>query len=133
MDFKKRFSDLASKYNLNYEYQEFERCFMGNWRVFTHSLYNNFGCFTIQHIPQRGEVDCYVAPKFSSNREALCETLVNVYGVEKEIWAQHEKLWIFKNPFFYWNTNKIIATVLEVIEASIEKNNEFFGIEITKN
>ena len=47
MDFKKEFTYLAQKYNLKYKYQDFENCFGGNWWVYTHSLYNDSGCFTI--------------------------------------------------------------------------------------
>ena len=45
MDFKKDFTILAKKYNLNYQYQDFKNCFGGNWWVYTHSLYNGFWLF----------------------------------------------------------------------------------------
>lgn len=133
MDFKKAFNDLAQKYGLKYQYQEFKNCFGGNWVVYTHSLYNNSGCFTIHCLPQRGEVDCYFASNFSNDRTALCEVLINIFDIEKDIWDKHEKIWIFKNPFCYWNLNKTIKTILEVIEASIQKSNEFAGIQIQYN
>ncbi len=31
MDFKKEFANLAKKYNLSYQYQDFHNCFGGNW------------------------------------------------------------------------------------------------------
>ena len=130
MDLKKEFTDLAKKYNLNYKYQEFKNCFGGNWLVCTHSLYNDSGCFTIHCLPQRGEVDFYFADKFSTDRKELCSKAVNVYEVEKSIWKKKTKIWFFKNPFYYCSQDKIIKTLIEVINTSIEENNEFFGIKI---
>ena len=62
--------------------------------------------------------------------EELCGTRINVFKVEKEIWDKNSKIWIFKNPFFYWSVEKMIKTIIEVINALIEKNNEFFGVKI---
>lgn len=45
MDFKKEFTILAEKYNLNYQYQDFKNCFGSNWWFYKHSLYNDSGCF----------------------------------------------------------------------------------------
>ena len=130
MDFRNRFSDLAKKYNLNYQYQEFENCYNGNWFVYTHSLYNNSGCFTIHCVAQRAEVECYYTERFSNDRKELCGKQINVIEVEKEIWKKREKIWFFKNPFYYWNPDRVINTLIEVIEISIKRNNEFFGIKI---
>ncbi len=130
MDIKKEFTNLAKKYNLSYQYQEFENCFGGNWWVYTHSLYNESGCFTIHCLPQRGEVDFYYSEKFSHDRKELCGKPINVYEVEKEIWIKKEKIVFFKNPFYYWNHKRVIKTLIQVINVSIEKNNEFFGIKI---
>ena len=73
---------------------------------------------------------CYYAEKFSNDRKELCGKLINVFEVEKEIWDKNEKIWFFKNPFYYWNPDKVIKTLIEVIKISIKKNNEFFGIKI---
>lgn len=130
MDFKKEFTDLAKKYNLNYQYQDFKNFFGGNWWVYTHSLYNNSGCFTIHCLPQRGEIDFYFADKFSTDRNELCEKSINVYETEKEIWKNNAKIWFIKNPFYYLNQDNVIKTLIEIIKISIEKNNEFFGVKI---
>ena len=130
MDFKDKFNLLAEKYNLKFQYQEFENCFGGNWLVCTYSIYNEFGCLTVHCLPQRDEVDCYYSKRFSNDREELCEVLINIFDIEKEIWNKNEKILIFKNPFYYWNSNNIINTLIEVIETSIKKRNEFFGIKI---
>ena len=130
MDFKNAFSELAEKYNLTYRYQEFNNCSGGNWFVCTHSLYNETGCFTVQYLPQRGEVGCFFSRKFSAKREFLCHNEINVFAAEKEIWDKKEKIWIFKNPFYYWSPKRTIKTLIQVIECSINKNEEFFGIKI---
>ena len=125
------FADLAEKYNLSYQYQEFNNCFGGHWFVYTHSLYNDSGCFTIHCVPQRAEVNCYFTSKFSTDRTELCSgDQINEFEVEREIWSKNEKIWFLKNPFYYWNEQNIIKTLIEVIEISIEKNNEFFGVKI---
>ena len=95
MDFKKEFKELASKYNLTYQHQDFKNCFGGYWWVYTHSLYNDSGCFTIHCLPQRGEVDCYFTEKFSTDRKELCGQIINVFEVEKDIWNKNERIWIF--------------------------------------
>ena len=130
MDFKKEFTDLAQKYNLSYQYQDFENCYGGNWWVYTHSLYNDSGCFTIYCLPQRCEVSFYFADKFSTDIHELCDKLINVFDFEKEIWSKHEKFLIFKNPFYYWSIERTIKVLIEVINVLIEKSNEFFGIKI---
>lgn len=130
MDVKKQLSDLAHKYNLTYLYQDFENCYGGNWWVCTHSLYNDTGCFTIHCLPQRGEVNCYYTEKISNDRKELCGKEINIYEVKKTIWDKNEKIWIFKNPFFYWNIDNIIKTIIEIINILIEEDNEFFGVKI---
>ena len=130
MDFKKELEDLAQKHNLSYGYQEFENCFGATWWVCTHSLYNESGCFTIHCIPQRGETECFFTNSFSNRREELCEKSVNIFEVEKDIWRKNERFGIFKKPFYYWSSENIIKTLIEVIIVSIEKNGEFFGVKI---
>ena len=130
MDFKKEFSDLSSENNLIYEYQEFKNCFGGNWWVCTHSLYNDSGCFTIHCLPHRGEVDFYFADKFSTDRNELCQREINVFEVEKDIWERDAKVWVIRNPFYFWSSKRIMKTLIEVIKISIEKNGEFFGVII---
>ena len=50
---------LTMAIEMGLQYKDFKNCFGGNWWVYTHSLYNDSGCFTIHCLPQRGEVDCY--------------------------------------------------------------------------
>ncbi len=130
MHFKKEFAEIAQKNNLTYQYQDFKNCFGRNWWVYTHSLYNDSGCFTIHCLPQRGEVDCYYSEKFSTDRKELCGKIINVFEVKKDIWEKNEKIWIFKKPLFYSSPEKIIKTLIEIINTLIEEQGEFFGIKI---
>ena len=130
MHFKIEFESLAKKHQLSYQYQEFKNCFGGDWFVCTHSLYNETGCFTIQCVPQRGEVDCYYAKSFSTEREELLGRLINIFDFEKMIWEKNQKIWIFKNPFFYWQNKKVINTIIEVLESLLSKSNNLCEIFI---
>ena len=83
MDFDAELRKLAEKHNLHYQFQKFENCFNGNWLVYTYSLYNESGCFTISYMPQRFEVDCYYAERFSTDRQELCNKAVDISDLNK--------------------------------------------------
>lgn len=130
MDFDAELRMLAEKHNLHYQCQKFQNCFNGGWLVYTYSLYNESGCFTISYLPQRGEVDCYYAEKFSNDQRELCDKVVNIFATEKDIWRRHETFWIIKKPFYYWVPSRIVKVLIEVINVSIEKSKGFFGVTI---
>ena len=102
MNIEEMFDFLKKDYNLSYRYQEFINCYGGNWTVQAHSFYNDSGCFTIHIEIQRG-MDFWYSSKFSTERKELCEREIDVSSIEPQIWAKHERLGIFKNPFFWWN------------------------------
>ena len=130
MEFKKQFKELAEKFKLEYRYQEFSNCFGGLWFVFTHSLFNESGCFTVHCLPQRAEIDFYYASTFSTDRQRLCEKAIDVFATETEIWKKHERIGIFKKPFYYCNIGNVIRVLLEVIEVLVVKEGGFFGIKV---
>ncbi len=130
MDIKELFGFLVKQYGLTYVYQDFKNCFDGNWQVYTHSFYNESGCFTIHNLPQRGELDFYYAKKFSNNRKDLCEKMIDIRSAEEEIWKKHSNVLGIRNPFFWWSEKKVLSTLVEVIKSQIKKKGEFFGIEI---
>lgn len=132
MNIEKEFDFLIKKYGLKYAYQKFENCFGGSWTVYTHSFYNDSGCFTIHQMPDRGELSFYYAKKFSNILENLYEKMVNVYEVEKSIWDKHSKIWIFNNIFFWANSEKVLKVLAEVLKIHLEKSEDFFGIQIKK-
>lgn len=129
MNIEELFDFLKKDYNLCYRYQEFVRCYGGNWTVQTHSFYNDSGCFTIYIEIQRG-MDFWYAPRFSTERKELCEREIDVSSIEPQIWDKYERFFIFKNPFFWWNDNKVLRTLAEALKVHLAKDNEFFGIQV---
>ena len=100
MDIAKTLEFLVQDYKLNYRYQVFHNCYGGGWTVYTHSYYNDSGCFTVHSMPQRGELDFYFAKKFSCERKAIYEKIIDIAFIEPDIWNARGKIWIFNNPFF---------------------------------
>lgn len=130
MEIEKTFNFLVKDYGLTHRYQEFHNCFGKGWYAYTHSYYNDTGCFTIHVLPQRGELDFYYSKSFSDMRENLCEKLINVTSIERNIWEKHKKFLFFKNPFFWWNGDKVLQALGEVVKSQIKNYNEFFGIKV---
>ena len=129
MNIEELFDFLKKDYNLSYKYQEFTKCYEGNWIVQTHSFYNDSGCFTIYVEIQRG-IEFWYASRFSTERKELCEREIDIYSIETEIWDRYAKFWIFKRPFFWWNENKVLRTLAKVLKVHLTKNNNFFGIRV---
>ena len=113
MKIEELFGFLIKDYGLTYRYQEFSNCYSGKWTVHTHSFYNDSGCFTI-----------YI------EIQELCEREIDVSSIEPQIWKKFEKKWIFKWPFFWWNDNKVLNALAEVLKVHLAKNDNFFGIQI---
>lgn len=131
MKFKPQFEELAQKYHLTYQYQEFPSNRDMYYFHYTHSLYNESGCFTVCCLPQLEEVSCYLSSTFSNNLKELRKTPINIYEIKPDIWKKRERIWIFKIPFYYWFNNNVISTLLEVIASSFETHGEFAGIKVT--
>jgi len=124
MNLRNQFNDIAERYGVNYQWQNFKD------GSYAHSLYNESGCFTILCLPARGEIDCYYSKEFSNDKQRLCAKQINIYEVEKDIWERNKRKWIFKIPFQFWGHDRTIRTIIEVIQASVNKTNIFYGIEI---
>lgn len=130
MDIEKEFDFLVKDYGLTYKYQEFHNCYGGNWLVYTHSFYNSSGCFTIYEMPSRGELDFYYAQKFSNVLKELCERMIDISSIEKELWNKHTRIGCLKRPFFWWNSDRILKVAAEALNVHIKKYGEFFGVSI---
>ncbi len=128
--FSQEYNELANRYGLTYQFKYLENYINNCWDVVIHSLYNENGCFTIYIEPARDDIVFYVSDKYYEGIKKRCQKLINVYEIEKDAWRKYDRIWIFKNPFFYWSTNKIFKALLEVIEESIKKNDTLFGIAI---
>lgn len=129
-DIKRELIDFAKKYGLQFEYQEFYHCYGCNGTVFTYSVFNETGCFTIHELIQRCEIDFYFCKKFTTDLYCLCEKNVNIFDYEKQIWVAKEKQWGIFHKFFYWSNKRILKTLLEVMECSIKHRGDCFGVKI---
>ncbi len=129
MNIETMFDFLVTKYGLAYQHQTFSNCYGGHWEVETYSYYNESGCFTIYFEVQRG-MDFWYASQFSSDYRKLCEREIDISLIEPEIWARRERVWFIKWPFFWWNSNKVLFTLAEVLKAHLAKHKCFFGIQI---
>lgn len=129
MKIEEMFGFLINDYKLSYKYQEFIGCYGKDWTVQTHSFYNSSGCFTIYIEVQRG-MEFWCSSRFSTEREELCERPVYISLIEPQVWEHFGKLGIFKNPFAWWNDNKVLMTLAKALKMHLAKNNEFLGIRI---
>lgn len=132
MNYENDLQNFANKYSLIYKKQEFLNCFNGNWIVQTYSLYNDFGCFTIHHLLQRNEIDFYISKAFSNDRKKLMERQINVYNYQWTYWNKRAKFLFFTNPFFFENIEKVIESLITVMELEIKDNGTIFGLMVSK-
>ncbi len=134
---KKNLDFLCVKYGMKYSSHIFENYLGKNASLDTYSYYNENGCFSVLSIEARGDLNfayfnsidflkMYVEPEFMGRHKYK----INVFETEKGIWEQHEKIFFFKNPFFWWNKNRIFRALAEVIEVQIVKTGQFYGIKV---
>lgn len=124
---EERFDFLIKDYHLSYKFQVFHP--FGNWTMHTHSFYNDSGCFTIYYEVGR-DMFFFYSSKFSTELEQLREKGIDVSLLEPEIWKKNERIFIFKNPFFWVMNNKVLNTLSEALKVHLAKNNDFFGIQV---
>ena len=122
---------LVDEYQLNFSAQIFNGCPFGNWTTETYSFYNETGCFTINYLLGRNEIDFYFSSAFSEDYEKLHEKLLNVWNAEPQIWEKHQKgMFGLKDPFFWWKKKKIIEALAETIRYKIDRTKTFFGVSV---
>ncbi len=130
MNVEELFQFLIRDYGMQYCRQVYEKCWGGNWTVYTHSFYSEHGCFTIHSLPQRGELDFYCSAGFHSVREQLCEQRVDVCSIEPKIWAKYVKFGPFHRPFFWCSEKKVLCALAEVLKVHLAKEKDLFGIAL---
>ena len=106
---------LLTEYNVQFKAQKFN--FFGNFWSYTYSFYNENGCFTIRHIPQKDDTGWYVSDAFSE--------------VEDELLQKHliQGLYI-QGPYWLWGTG--IKRLAASIRSQIAASGDFFGIKVEK-
>lgn len=130
MDIASIFYFLVKDFGMNYQHQEFRGCYGGHWNIYTYSYYNESGCFTIHTLPQRGELDFYYSHIFATERELLCERIIDIRLIESEIWDKYTKIGRVNNPFFWWSKRRVLTVLAEVIKVHVSKYGEFLGIQV---
>jgi hypothetical protein len=130
MEIAELFDFLTKEHSFSYSHQEFDNCYGGHWIVHTYSFYNSNGCFTIYCMPERNELDFYVSDKFSTSREELLDKIVDISTIEPEIWKKRTKFLGISRPFFWINTNKVLRVFAEALKTHLDKNKDFFGIQV---
>ncbi len=146
---------LCLKYKMNYSLGEYENYLGTNAVLLTYSYYNEFGCFTIAHVPVRGEVTYYrldsidqitdiilrhdlnlgvITPKnekkFREHSQNILKHELSIFDFEPEIWAKHRKTGFLKIPFSWGTDKQILKALADVIKTQIEKYGSFFGIKV---
>ena len=115
-----KFEFLIKDHGFMCTYQDF-RDDRGGLKFYTHSYYNENGCFTICHLSAQ-KSEYYYAKKFSNIFEELCESAIDIKSIGHEVWTEREKKFLWKN-----HHELILA---DVIRSKIKERGEFFGIRI---
>lgn len=108
---------LIDKYDLKFSFQTFDdyRGFYGP--IDTYSFYNEYGCFTLHNIVQRGEWGWFLSKKFSTNQYELLEKKID------------PNLYISTNCWLY---SSVLKRLANSIRAQITITSFMFGIKINK-
>lgn len=134
---KKNLDFLCNKHGMKYSKLTFQNYLGRDMSLDTYNYYNENGCFSVLSIEVRGDLNfacfdsisflyTYASPEFMKSHKYK----INVTKIEKEIWKKHEKIFFFKNPFFWWSNRRVFRALREVIENQIKKTSQFYGINI---
>ena len=105
---------LREESGLNFAFQSFDSYHGFCGPIDTYSFYNDFGCFTLHHIVQKGEWAWYKSSKFSKSQYKLLETEINQSNYISQC-------------FFL---GSVLKKLSESIQSQIALTNEFFDIPI---
>lgn len=116
---------LIEEYGMKYQFQSFEKTVGGGFwgPCEAYSYYNDYGCFTIYNIVQRGDLDFYYSPKFSCNQNELLQDEVNLNLGCEEIWLNMPHKIFGQRKIFY-------KTLAKAIKFQIHKYGAFYGIKV---
>jgi hypothetical protein len=124
MNIEKQFNFLK-EYGFEFKEQIFKNVYNSYFTVHTYSFYNEDGCFTIYHLPQRGEWDFFYSKKFSAVMDDLLTSRLDIYEKESDMRMQNRdrKTWLCM-------MKKELSFLVDDIKHQIKEKNEFFGIKI---
>ncbi len=130
MNYEEKLALFAKNNNLSFLKQEFNNAFNGGWFINTYSIYNSSGCFTIYHLLQRNEIDFFTSNKISNDIKELTKSGINVFNYHPEIWKSKTKKYSIFKFLFYDNIEKVVSTLVEVMELESKEKNSVFGIKL---
>ena len=105
---------LEKKYGLIFVFQSFDDYNGFYGPIDTYSFYNDFGCFTLHNIVQKGEWGLFVSKEFSTDQYQLLNTEIN------------QKVYFRKYLLF----SSFLKDIAKVIVNQISLNKNFFGIKV---
>lgn len=114
---------FLQEYGVQYKKQVFKNAFNTNFVVYTDSFYNENGCFTIYNLAQKGEVYYYFSKEIEDNLNKLIENEVDVYNMYPSMLEKIKKM-------IFYNFNKEIKVLSNVVKKEIVEKRQFFGIKI---
>lgn len=109
---------LVDIYQMDFKFQSFSE-YLGFWGpIDTYSFYNEYGCFTLFHIVQKGELGWYTSKKIGTDLlELLKEEIIQTKYTQK-------------NTYFFRQHIKVLS---DVIRKQIDSSQEFFGIRVNNS
>ena len=111
----KYFCFLCDDYHMEFSMQEDTFACGVNRPTYIYSYYNDFGCFSICEIVQRGEWDCYLAGEFTSCIQKLLSDKVR------------------QKDYLSWNVftaRGYLKATARYVKKQILQEGNFFGIEV---
>lgn len=106
---------LLDEYGLKFQFQTFDdyQGFYGP--IDTYSFYNEYGCFTLHNIVQRGEWSWFLSKEFSKSQYELLEKKID------------PNLYISTNCWLYGSVLKRLSNSLKT---QIETTGSIFGFRV---
>lgn len=107
---------LIDDYRMSFSYNVYDEFLHFKGPIYCYSFYNEYGCFTIQHIKQRGEIGWFVSNKYSDDQYELLKKEIN-----QKLYPE-TPAWTFKSH---------LSQIALAIKIEIKTTNSLFGIRIS--
>lgn len=116
------FGFLIREYNLQFKFQTFDKYLYFCGPIDTYSFYNDFGCFTLHNVVQKGEWTMYKSAKFTEDQYKLMAQ--RIYEIDYS-YMRNIKKWC-------WTTTGWLKLLAQAIKEEIDKEGTLFGIRVEK-
>ena len=116
------FGFLIREYNLQFKFQTFDKYLYFCGPIDTYSFYNDFGCFTLHNVVQKGEWTMYKSAKFTEDQYKLMAQ--RIYEIDYS-YMRNIKKWC-------WTTTGWLKLLAQAIKEEIDKKGTMLGIRVEK-